>query len=332
MHRALQELMRTATGESSFVVAVNIDIRGFSSFFSDSSQAAAFLSRAYTRILDEYFVDVSFFKPTGDGLLIVKNVTEESLTDVLKGFVAVSLRLESEFASICSNSALINFPTPPKVGIGLARGTATRLLSGDKTLDYSGLPLNLASRLMDLARPSGVVFDGSFGPDLLGEEFLAKFSKSRAYVKGIADLSPIDVFTTDGIHIPDANRTPFGATLFAEETESITFRELKTRAPHFMFTLKKRPADHASVRLEITFPATAKNGNKNPKIVRTRTIDAIEIIESGSGMRAKFDFAPIVSNLTTLGVKNPWMVSLGLAYSVPIEAVDESRDEPGQLG
>jgi hypothetical protein len=60
MHNELRALLRTASGESSFIVAVNIDIREFSTFFSDSSQAAAFLGSAYTRILDSYFTDVAF--------------------------------------------------------------------------------------------------------------------------------------------------------------------------------------------------------------------------------------------------------------------------------
>jgi hypothetical protein len=66
MHHELRELLRTASGESRFVLAANVDIRGFSSFFADSSQAAAYLSSAYTKILDDYFPAASFFKPTGD--------------------------------------------------------------------------------------------------------------------------------------------------------------------------------------------------------------------------------------------------------------------------
>ena len=54
--------------------------------------------------------------------------------------------------------------------IGISRGTVCRLVSKGKTLDYSGRVVNLASRLMDDARPSGVVFDASVGIDLLSEE------------------------------------------------------------------------------------------------------------------------------------------------------------------
>jgi class 3 adenylate cyclase len=148
MHRALRGSLPTASGESRWIVAVNIDIRGFSSFFSDSSQPAAYLGSAYTRILDDYFSEHSFFKPTGDGLLIVRHHDRDTLQSVVREMVEAAVRLTRAFPSICKSDALINSPTPKWVGIGIARGTATRIAADDKVLDYSGRPLNLCSRLM----------------------------------------------------------------------------------------------------------------------------------------------------------------------------------------
>jgi len=65
---------------------------------------------------------------------------------------------------------MTNFPTPDKIGIGITRGSVCCIMSGSKILDYSGRNLNLASRLMEMARPSGIVFDESFGLDLLSDE------------------------------------------------------------------------------------------------------------------------------------------------------------------
>ncbi len=90
MHRELRRLMRGAVGESAFVLAVNVDIRGFSSFFSDSSQAAAYLSSAYTTILDNYFPEHDFFKPTGDGLLLVRVLQRETLEKVVADTVGAA--------------------------------------------------------------------------------------------------------------------------------------------------------------------------------------------------------------------------------------------------
>src|SRR5450756_3001508 len=93
MHNELRQLLRTASGESEFVLAVNVDFRGFSSFFADSSQAAAFLSYVYTKILDEYFPEHSFFKPTGDGLLLVRPLDRDSVADVVVQSIDAAQRL-----------------------------------------------------------------------------------------------------------------------------------------------------------------------------------------------------------------------------------------------
>jgi len=73
----------------------------------------------------------------------------------------------NEFECFCEHDPMINFDVPDKIGIGLSRGTACRLISDDKILDYSGDTLNLATKLMDFARPEGIVFDAKFGFDLL---------------------------------------------------------------------------------------------------------------------------------------------------------------------
>ena len=66
--------------------------------------------------------------------------------------------LVEAFGQITANDFMINFPVPQRLGVGVARGTATRLASGGQVLDYTGRCLNLAARLMDKARPYGVVF------------------------------------------------------------------------------------------------------------------------------------------------------------------------------
>jgi class 3 adenylate cyclase len=164
MHRDLAALLPKATGVSEFVIALNVDIRGFSSFakLAESSEAALFLKKVYLKLITEYFEDASFFKPTGDGLLIVQAFEEEELQQMVTGMVTKCLSVVTAFPHLLDGDPMINFDVPRKIGIGLTRGAATRLVSNDKILDYSGRPLNLASRLMDLARPSGIVMDKAF--------------------------------------------------------------------------------------------------------------------------------------------------------------------------
>ena len=81
MHREFRELLEKATGFSEFVVAINVDIRGFSPFSKtvESPEVAMFIKRVYMKLIDEYFSNASFFKPTGDGLLVILPYTEENL-------------------------------------------------------------------------------------------------------------------------------------------------------------------------------------------------------------------------------------------------------------
>jgi class 3 adenylate cyclase len=186
MHRQLKDLLHRAKGESHLVIVVFLDVRGFSAWMSESSEAALFLRSAYTRILDEYFPTAAFFKPTGDGLMIILDYDDDNLQDVVQGAVQASIRLVDEFPDITSGDPMVNFETPGELGIGIARGAATSLISEGKYLDYSGRPLNLAARLMDLARPSGVVFSANFGYELL-DEAAAKAIQARSSLrKGIS--------------------------------------------------------------------------------------------------------------------------------------------------
>jgi hypothetical protein len=317
MHRELKKLLRSATGDSAFVLAVNIDIRGFTKFFKDSTQAAEFLANAYSNILALYFPKVDFFKPTGDGLLLVKVVAKNRIQPTLQAFVDASLLLNLEFYKICESSVLINYETPEHVGIGLAWGTATRISSKGKTLDFSGRPLNLASRLMDLARPSGVVFDSSFKPELLDEEVRQRFEESVAYLKGIADLSPLTIYTTPGIQIPDINRKPFGAELFFDVKHEMTLQQIIDGAPRYMFRMSQVPSDENSVSITIDTPATQPNGNKHKSMRKFMDFNAVSVEDGADGKLAEFDFDEVKSVLAAWGVKPSWPVTAQLKYAVP---------------
>jgi class 3 adenylate cyclase len=176
---------------------------------SESSEAALFLRSVYIRVLDEYFPEATFFKPTGDGLLIILDYDDDNLQKVVRTAVQASIRLVDNFPEITAGDPMVNFDTPDEIGIGIARGAATSLISGRKTLDYSGRPLNMAARLMDVARPSGVVFSANLGYDLLDEDTSKQFEEDEAYVKGLAEEVPTKVYYLRGrTVIPEPNRHP----------------------------------------------------------------------------------------------------------------------------
>lgn len=321
MHRQLREHLRRATGESAFVVAVNIDIRGFSSFFSDSSQAAAYLGSAYTRILDEYFPQHSFFKPTGDGLLIVRNIDRESLEGAVEETLDAVLRLDDRFSEICAEDLLLSFDMPSAVGIGVARGTATRLVDGETILDYSGYPLNLCSRLMDLARPHGVVVHGSFPAGDAAKALLEQMRGERVFIKGLADQAPMSVLVTNDVVVPDANRHPFNAETFFQPEGEVQARTIHARAPRFIHHLGNVLLDRQSVRLLVQFPAVV--AGRRSGMLAHWTMDALRVEDGPRGVEAVFDYEDLSRNLTRWGVRRNWPVTLTLSYLTPARAEDD---------
>jgi hypothetical protein len=89
MHTTTRKLLPKARGVAGFGVALNLDVRGFSSFakLAESSEAAMFLRCTYMRLLDNYFGEADFFKLTGDGMLVVYAYDQDSLTSILPSMV-----------------------------------------------------------------------------------------------------------------------------------------------------------------------------------------------------------------------------------------------------
>ena len=104
---------------------------------------------------------------------------------------------------------MINLKTPENIGFGIARETACCLYSQDEIIDYSGHLLNLASRLMGLARPGGIVIDGHFFRDIIQEDFRGSFTEKDIYIRGIAEEKPHKIFYLDDyVNIPEEFLSP----------------------------------------------------------------------------------------------------------------------------
>lgn len=206
-------MLQKAVGESELVIAAVVDIRGFSSFAMkvESVQTSAFLKRVYMKIIDGYLKGASFFKPTGDGLLAVFPWTEDDLEEMASKVIGSFVTLIEEFPNLCKGDAVINFDVPTELGIGLSRGVATKLVSGGSILDYSGRPLNIASRLMNLARPSGIVLDEAYGFFFIPEAHRSKFATDEIYIRGISTEKPTKIFyTKDLTRILPSARVVYG--------------------------------------------------------------------------------------------------------------------------
>jgi len=321
MHREFRELLTKARGYSEWVVAVCVDARGFTAFSTEveSPGVAMFVKRVYMKLIDEYFPDKSFFKPAGDGLLLTIPFTEESLDEVVVKTVTTSLRLLTEFGSFCDNDPMINFEVPREVGIGLSRGVACCLMSGhgDKVLDYSGRVLNLASRLTDVARPGGVVFDAAFGTEGLSGVLAESFARDSIYVKGIAQQTSIDVFyTKEYTRISPVHKRPI------EEVEWKTVRDTKTLkqikecsevSQWFRYVLPSDPIDPDQILVRATHPM-ARKGRRTKGRMRFRLFDDFRYGSQAGKPMVYLDFPAIASQLTEDGCKSSWPVLIEIMY------------------
>jgi class 3 adenylate cyclase len=305
-------------------VALFLDVRGFSTFakIAESSETALFLRSAYERILDDYFPSASFFKPTGDGLMVILDYDAENLTTVVNGAVSSSLKLVKDFPTITANDPMINFPVPEKLGIGIARGAATALISGDQVLDYSGRSLNIAARLMDLARPHGVVVSETLGIKLLDEEYREQLNQELVYIKGIADEEPIAVYTMFGwVDIPAMNRKPLTVYEWRRiEQEKTTIKSLKSRgSPSLMAALPAEPALPDDIRVYAVYPAPTASGRKHPKYTKQPIFKATYNLHKG-GHYARINIGEIAARLEQDGAKPLWPITLTVEYAVHPES------------
>lgn len=304
-------------------MVVFLDVRGFSSFagIAESTDTAEFLKTVYIKILDDYFRDAEFFKPTGDGLLILLDYNRENLQNVVQSAVARSIKIVEAFPGLCQDDEMVNFDVPTKLGIGLARGSATSLTADGKTLDFSGRPLNLASRLMDLARPSGIVFDERFGFDLLENEVKKRFSEDAAYVKGLAESKPMKVYCLEGFtEVPEYNKRPLdGFVRFTEPEEKMKFKSLQDRG-RYRHPLSRAPARTDNMELHLRYPKVTKDGSRHSALRNVDTLPATFRTAAGKSF-ALVDYGSKIAELERRGVKGTWMVSATLEYSI----VDDSN-------
>src|SRR5439155_23105168 len=131
----------------------------------------------YQRMVNDYFPGANFVKPTGDGLLMTFQYSESTLMGTAKVVIEACMKCLSDFPTICAGDPMINFAPPQAIGFGVAHGTACCLFSGEQVLDYSGRLLNLTARVLDVARPSGVVIDGAFQRAVIPEPYREQFKE-----------------------------------------------------------------------------------------------------------------------------------------------------------
>lgn len=244
MLTALIDKFKNANGRSEFVIAIVCDIRGFSAFCKDheAPDIAMFSKRFYVRLLEEYFVDTDFAKPTGDGLLLLFRYSEDTLHQVASSVLDSCLRVVRDFPTMMKNDVMINYTVPDSVGFGIARGTAFCLHSDGEAVDYSGQTLNLASRLNEFARPQGVVIDGTFLRSVIPEEMRDTFHSDMVYVRGIAEEFPREVLCSGDVQIPPGAKSSSKKSTFRSVDHSVSVAFVRKMPDYITIKLPEEPS------------------------------------------------------------------------------------------
>ena len=316
LHERFRELLGSARAETCQVVATFVDIRGFSTFTAqgESFDTALYLKSVFSTVLSEYFPDATFFKSTGDGLLIVHDLplNPQEVPKVVSSILARSVSLVAVFGQITANDYMINFPVPQKLGVGVARGSVTRLVAHNGVLDYTGRCLNLAARLMDKARPAGVVFADRHAKQLMSAEVAALFTGDRVCIRGISEQAPMAILTSKGVEIAQSDREPIPEADHVWGTESTLSLDEIRSSSSYTFYLPRPPRSFERVGVHVEHPTFGDDGRPKASVSWFTVLGAY--VEQPNGPTVRIDFKRIRQRVRNLPVTTTGKV-LGLAHT-----------------
>jgi hypothetical protein len=244
--------------------------------------------------------------------------TAKSLKEIISDTMTDCLRLLENFEKLREGDEMIYFSTPDKVGIGISRGPACCTSSGGTIIDYSGRVINLASRLNDFARPSGVVFDSGLGLTLLPKEMQDLFLCENVYVRGIAEEKPIKVhFTKQCTIIPSDRKQPLKQPLLVTKTWDVSYKHLKegcdTRATFYSKDIEQKPFDEKQMYLEVSFEIAGGTGYFN---IDTSGDSYVRYFEKGGACKLQIEFARLMKKLQKYSIGDDQMITFKLGYRV----------------
>jgi class 3 adenylate cyclase len=307
--KILRERLENATGQPEHVIAVNLDIRGFSSFCerNESANVVTYIREACKNLIDRYFPQAPFIKMTGDGLLVVSPCEKGKLDEDANYALNACQKVHQSFPSLVDDP-MVNIKKPQKIGIGLSRGAAFRIVANGETLDYSGRVLNLASRLMNLARPGGIVFDCEFLNGIAAPSDLEKaFSKSKVWLWGIAERDPIEVYYSKayGTSIPAMYKKRLDVRKWRTVREAASFESIESNAKNdllMQFTLDKEPRDADEIVFMVGYPRdlASKSGSKYHVLAR----EVFEYRFEGGEPKVQIDARFLEDRLRRLGFES----------------------------
>lgn len=312
MYKNLKEQLMGAEAESQFVIAINIDIRGFTDFCrrSDTAEVALLIRTIYLKIINEYFPDVDFCKPTGDGMMIVipyENHFREKINDV----VNTCLELRTAFESFCNDDVKIYFSVPDKIGIGISRGNACCIKANGNIIDYSGQVLNVANRLMDIARPEGIIVENNFDISILNENDL--FEPDSVYLIGVAEKESIDIFCQkDSVMITAFNKNPIGIYDWTTVSRKIESNKISTHAVSYSINLENEPYSEDAIIVQLFW----EDKSSGAVIDGIYNKDEYKLEKIGNNYRMKINYNLIRKVIESEAIAKDSVVTTVVTYPV----------------
>ncbi len=197
--------------------------------------------------------------------MVVIAYDEFNVKDVVANAMATCHKLLGEFNTFFKEEPVVNFSVPNRIGIGVARGPATRLEAEGKILDYSGNTLNLAARLMDLARPTGVVLDSSVSMELIPKEVGKHFTKIYpVFLRGVAESEPVTIYCNQLLtKIPESCRHPLDAKWNVLDNKVKVSALKKVFGMHvtvYFLKLPSEPIDPKGISVELRWAVGVPKG------------------------------------------------------------------------
>lgn len=314
MKQNFAEALVAAQGRSEFVIVVVADIRGFSSFstINESPNIAMFIKRFYLQLINKYFTTANFVKPTGDGLLMTFPYSETDLLEVSDSVINSCLACLNDFPTICSNDPMINFPVPESIGFGIARGTACCLYSGKEILDYSGHLLNLASRLNDLARPSGIVIDGGFLEPVIPESARKLFKDQQVYIRSISETASMKVFYLDNyVQIPESALSPLVGENWKTINRTYTVKQYTNLTPGWLIDLDTPVKSKDKIKVTIIVPQTGTGIRGMQRLIDFKDFS---YMEEGSVPRIRLDITKAKVKVPLSSLKRNTKITFKIEY------------------
>jgi len=309
MPNTLREDLDDAEGKTEHVIVVVADVRGFSAFSKrhDSLDVAMYIKRVYIQLIDDYFPFASFYKATGDGLLMTVRFNDRNLAKWARNTVAAALRCVAEFPNICKNDSMINFAVPENIGFGIARGPACGLVSKNEMLDYSGRILNLTSRLMDLARPSGIVLDRTLGFKLLPDKQQKRFKAERVSIRSFTGAKLRRVYVTNSVVLSDQAKRPLISERFIID-KAKTVAQWNKLAPRYRVALPTGIRHPDRINTEL------RHAIRNLGVHRNHKFRDFEYEHDAGAARVAIDTNKVVEYARAKRLSGPTKLTVRISY------------------